>query len=63
MKCGNDYEGRAKGRKGEGEVVGRRKRAYGGHTNHKKQDEMKNLIKPSWLAGARSGGSEGGVVL
>ncbi len=37
------------------------KRACGGHANHKKRVEMKNLIKPCWLAVARSSRREGGV--
>ena len=41
----------------EGELVGKSRRACGGHANHKKQGEMKNLIKP---VGARSRAQEGG---
>lgn len=54
MKRGNDYERREKERNGEGKLVGKSKRACGGHANHKTRGETKNLIKPSWPAGARS---------
>lgn len=44
--------------------MGKSRRACGGHANHKKRGEMKNLIKPCRPAGARlstrEGGSSGG---
>lgn len=43
--------------------MGKSERACGGHANHKTCGEMKNLIKLSWPAGARSSvqGEGGGV--
>lgn len=53
-------ERRAKWWKEEGKSVGKSKRACGGHANHQKWVEMKNLMNPCRLAGAGSSGWEGG---
>ena len=57
-------ERRAKWWKEEGKSVGKSKRACGGHANHQKWVEMKNLTNPPPVSGGQieqTGGREGRV--